>query len=653
MGPRPFHQVIPRRGAAASDDDSIVLALYHQLTGRPEMTQEFHRSTPPDPSSHGSRRRHSDESRPSGAGSLVGPTDEARNILTVGLEDYFEVAAFRGLIQRHHWYRFERSVERGTRNTLEFLDRHQVRATFFVMGWVAEELPELVRDVAEAGHEIATKGYYHKNVRRTPPEEFREDLLRSREALERAAGSRVLGYRAGDAWLAKQDLWALDILAQEGFEYDSSLGLVGRRFASEPWRRFVHTHTFGDRTLTVFPISSTRILGQDIPIAGGNYFRQFPPFLVRRAVSRWIRSYSAPFVMYFHTWEMDEDQPRIGGASMVQKVRHYRNLARMSEFVGHFLDRYRFTSVAEHQGFSTSFRGERPKVERPPAPEPRLPVQLNVQRDDQVPVTIIVPCYNEEVVIPYLNNTLERVRRSLEDFDLRFVFVDDASTDRTWESLNETFGHRADCVLIRQEQNGGPARAILSGLRASTTEIVCSIDCDCSYDPHLLATMIPLLEDDVDLVTASPYHPEGGVANVPRWRLFLSRGCSGLYRLALGEDIHTFTACFRVYRRSTVERVRVERAGFLGIAELIGKLSLTGGVVREQPAVLEARVMGRSSMKIAKTIAGHLGLLSSLMWLRVRGKGGLQALPPSAERPATAATASPPRERADTGVGVE
>lgn len=582
-----------------------------------------------------------------------GSGGEKRNILTVGLEDYFEVAAFRGLISRQHFYRFERSVERGTRNTLAFLDAHGVHATFFVMGWVADEMPELVRDVVEAGHEVATKGYYHKNVRRTPPEEFREDLLRSREAIQRASGRRVLGYRAGDAWLGSQDLWALDILAQEGFEYDSSIGPVGRRFASEPWRRFVHAHSFGDDLLSVFPISSARWLGQDVPIAGGNYFRQLPVPLIRRAVARWIRSYSAPFVMYFHTWEMDEDQPRIEGAPWLQKVRHYRNIARMPELVGYFLERYRFTSVAQHQGFSTELQGtELARIEplRPAAlVAAPAPTRGNISR---TPVTVVVPCYNEEVVIPYLNNTLERVKGSLRQYDLRFVFVDDASTDGTWQSLNETFGAREDCVLLRQERNGGPARAILSGIRASKTEIVCSIDCDCSYDPHLLSTMIPLLGDTVDLVTASPYHPEGGVANVPNWRLFLSRGCSRLYRLALNEKIHTFTACFRVYRRSTVQRVRVERAGFLGIAELVGKLSVNGGEIREQPALLETRVMGRSSMKVVRTIVGHLGLLTSLIWLRMRGGEAPIDPPDGAASPIEVAdhSAATPAPQAPTSV---
>jgi hypothetical protein len=318
---------------------------------------------------------------------------------------------------------------------------------------------------------------------------------------------------------------------------------------------------------------------------------------------------------------MDAEQPRIDGAPLLQRIRHYRNIPRMPELVGYFLERYAFTSVAEHQGYSTELPG-RPAASESAQRAPTSSIEVTTEAPrSRLPVTIVVPCYNEEVVIPYLRNTLDRVQQQLREYDLTFVFVDDASTDRTWESLTESFGQRLDCLVLTQAQNGGPAKAILAGIRAAKTEIVCSIDCDCSYDPHILATMIPLLEDGVDLVTASPYHPLGGVANVPPWRLFLSRGCSRLYRIVLGERIHTFTACFRVYRRSTIERIRVERPGFLGIAELVGKLSVGGGTIREQPALLETRVMGRSSMKVARTVIGHLGLLSSLLWLRIRGGG--------------------------------
>jgi glycosyltransferase involved in cell wall biosynthesis len=183
-------------------------------------------------------------------------------------------------------------------------------------------------------------------------------------------------------------------------------------------------------------------------------------------------------------------------------------------------------------------------------------------------------------------------------------------------------------VRIRHETNRGVAASILTGLRHASTEIVCSIDCDCSYDPHELANMIPLLRGDVALVTASPYHPKGHVHNVPSWRLVLSKSLSRIYRIVLRQPLHTYTSCFRVYRRSAMIGTQPERDGFLGIAELVGKLALSGAKIVEYPATLEVRVLGHSKMKIVRTIVGHLGLLASLAWQRVaqRVQGGAPAV---------------------------
>ncbi len=544
-----------------------------------------------------------------------------RHILTIGLEDYFQVAAFQRVIQSGQWHRFERTVERGTRRTLDLLAEHGVQATFFVLGWVADEYPELVAEVSEAGHEVASKGYYHRNIQLMTPAEFREDLQRSRNAIEAATGKRVMGYRVADRWFVPEDLWALGVLAEEGYRYDSSLALIGRRFSSEPWRRFVHTHIAGERRILEVPISSTSWFGQHIPVAGGTYFRQFPGWMIRRAVDSWHRSYTAPFVMYVHTWEMDSNQPRIDAAPWLQRLRHYRNLTRMPERVAYFLSRYQFTSVASHQGFSISpiepqGSDRRRKGEKAPSqPATPLPVEVG----SRASVSVVVPCYNEEVVIPYLKNTLDAMVETLEDrFDFRFVFVDDASTDRTWGMLKSTFGTRPNCQILRRERNGGVARAVLTGMLAAETGTVCSIDCDCSYDPIYLGSMIPLLEEGVDLVTASPYHPQGGVRNVPGWRLILSKTLSRMYRVVLDEDLHTFTACFRVYRREAFLSTGVDRGGYLGVAEMLGRLSLGGGRIREFPAVLETRVMGHSKMKVLRTIFGHLGLVAQLAWIRLR-----------------------------------
>jgi len=168
----------------------------------------------------------------------------------------------------------------------------------------------------------------------------------------------------------------------------------------------------------------------------------------------------------------------------------------------------------------------------------------------------------------------------------------------------------------------------MTGIKNAATEIVCSMDCDCTYDPHELLKMLPLLTDDVDLVTASPYHKNGGVLNVPEWRLFLSKGASFLYSRVLRSKLSTYTSCFRVYRRSSVVNLPVEQKGFLGVAEMLGRLDLRGGVIVEHPAILEVRLFGFSKMKTIRTIFGHLKLLSQLLKIRLDGgKKPLDAKP--------------------------
>jgi len=160
-------------------------------------------------------------------------TVEKRVLLTVGVEDYYQVGSFEGLIARENWYRFETRIARNTEKALELFDDFGIRATFFVLGCVAEAMPEIVREIARRGHEVASGGYWHRTIRQMTPEEFRDDLKRSREALERATGTRILGHRVPH-FLGPQDLWALDIVAEEGYAYDSSVRPLFRRFAKEP-----------------------------------------------------------------------------------------------------------------------------------------------------------------------------------------------------------------------------------------------------------------------------------------------------------------------------------------------------------------------------------------------------------------------------------
>jgi len=339
-------------------------------------------------------------------------------------------------------------------------------------------------------------------------------------------------------------------------------------------------------------------------------------------VDAWHRNEAAPFVMYFHVSELDRDQPKIYTATMLARIRHYRNLGKLSWVLSDYLQSYRFTSVADYVGAApqalaekTAATGRAPEIETVPQAE-RVRVAA-MKAAPRLPVTIVVPFFNEEDVLSYFANTIASVDADLgAQYDLSFIFVDDGSTDKTLERLRATFAVRPNCTVLSHGRNRGVSAAIATGLREAKTEIVCSMDCDCTYDPHELKNLIPALTGEVDMVTASPYHPQGAVLNVPVWRLSLSKSASFLYRLVLHNKLFTYTSCFRVYRRSAVVGLRLTESGFLGVAEMLGRLDLQGSTIREYPATLQVRLFGRSKMKVVRTIAGHLKVLAKLLQMR-------------------------------------
>ncbi|MEJ7700852.1 MAG: glycosyltransferase [Pyrinomonadaceae bacterium] len=355
-----------------------------------------------------------------------------------------------------------------------------------------------------------------------------------------------------------------------------------------------------------------------LPISGGNYFRQLPYTLMRRAVRDWtITATAEPFVLYFHVWELDPEQPRINAASNYNRIRHYRKLDKMEWILKENFSLYEFVGAAEFLGVKiqdSKFKIQDSAIEVQSFTEPKT-------QNLKSKISVVIPCYNEEPTLPYLANTLRSLETDLNrNYQCEFIFVDDASRDETFNKLNELFGAKPNVKILRHAVNQGVAAGILTGLQAAQTEIVCSMDCDCTYDPHELGNMIPLLSDGVDMVTASPYHKLGGVLNVPEWRLFLSKGASFLYRRVLQAKLDTYTSCFRIYRRSSVVDLQVREKGFLGVAELLGKLDLRGGRIVEHPAVLEVRLFGFSKMKTVRSIFGHLKLLSRLSKERLFGK---------------------------------
>ncbi len=230
-------------------------------------------------------------------------------------------------------------------------------------------------------------------------------------------------------------------------------------------------------------------------------------------------------------------------------------------------------------------------------------------------VTIVVPCFNEAAGLQRLRERLMLCEQRLSDrYQVHVVLVDDASTDETWEALQRTFGSRAGYRLVRHAVNLGIAAGIMTGIRHAVTDITCSMDADCTYDPLQIESMLQHFSDGVDVVTASPYHPQGQTVNLVAWRLAISRFASLLYWLLMRVPLHTYTSCFRVYRRSTVANVSLQNSGFVGVPELLWRVKRRGGQIVECPAVLTARIEGQSKMRLVSVSLGHFRLMCRILW---------------------------------------
>ena len=546
------------------------------------------------------------------------------HILTVALEDYFHGPAFSKVISKKRWGHFETRFEQNCLEVLDKLDQASAHATFFATAWVARKCPGVLREVIRRGNEIALAGQRSVSFRNLNRDSLREQVQRDRDILEHYTLHKVLGFRVTDTLLKPKDLWALRELAALGFRYDSSLSPFLRNFQSEPWRRHIHKNSFPSGDIWEIPLSSESIGGFLLPFAGGNYFRQFPEWLIQNLLTKGSASDVHPLVLYFRLWDFDSDQPRLQTGSLIRDFRHYRNSERMIRMMNDLLQRFQFCSIAEHLNLPVPAAGyelvARPELAKSPAYQ-----RVNRPR---TPISVIVPCFNEEEGIPFLASNLQSLKAELQSqFDTQFILVDDGSSDQTWSLLHKHFADNPDAKLIRHANNQGVSAAIMTGLRYSR-EIACSIDCDCSYDPSELRPMLHMLTSGVDLVTASPYHPAGTVLNVPGWRLLLSRASSALYRLVTGQKLHTFTACVRVYRRSSAVDMPLRYTGFLGVAELLGKMALQRKAIVEHPATLEVRIFGQSKMKVLRTIMGHLRLLGELSLIRLKRRPESRAASP-------------------------
>jgi polysaccharide deacetylase family protein (PEP-CTERM system associated) len=269
------------------------------------------------------------------------------NALTVDVEDYFMVSAFAAGIKFEDWPRYECRVERNTHRILELFAKYGVKGTFFVLGWVAENYPALVKDIQAAGHEIASHGYNHRLIYDLTQHEFRADIRRAKRAVEDITGVPVNGYRATSYSIVKKTFWALDMLVEEGFRYDSSIYPIHHdRYGVPGAQRFVHTIKTGAGDILEIPPTTFKLFGQNIPAAGGGYFRLYPLQVTKAIIRRINEIEKKTAVIYIHPWEIDMDQPKLQG-SLFSKFRHYVNLKTTEQKLGECMKEFKFKPISE------------------------------------------------------------------------------------------------------------------------------------------------------------------------------------------------------------------------------------------------------------------------------------------------------------------
>jgi len=273
---------------------------------------------------------------------------QIKNGLSVDVEDYFHAEAIAAHIGRNVWSTMQSRVVQNTYRVLDLLSERNVRATFFVLGWVADHFPYLVREIHSRGHEIGCHSYWHRLIYELTSEEFREDTRRAKDAIESAAGMKVIGYRAPSFSVTKRSQWALEVLWELGFQYDSSIFPIRHDIYGIPDHpRFLCHYGRDARSgIVELPISTWRVGFVNLPFGGGGYLRILPLAYTRRAFRRVNEHERQPVIVYFHPWEIDPEQPRLK-VQFRSRFRHYTNLDTMRNRVGALLQSYEFVPLCE------------------------------------------------------------------------------------------------------------------------------------------------------------------------------------------------------------------------------------------------------------------------------------------------------------------
>lgn len=271
--------------------------------------------------------------------------DNRLNAMTVDVEDYFQVSAFEGVIQKKDWDSISLRVGDNTNRLLDLFAKNNVKSTFFTLGWVAQRCPEVIKRIVNEGHELASHGLAHQRATTMSEDQFREDVRQSKDILENIGGVQLKGYRAPSFSINDSNTWAYDVLKELGFTYSSSTYPINHDLYGVPeWPRFKYKR---DNGLIEIPIPTIRKKDTNVGIGGGGYFRLYPYWLSKRRISEFMKTESAPYSFYFHPWEIDAQQPKFDNAPWKSKVRHYINLSKMEGKVEKLLNDFNWVTMQD------------------------------------------------------------------------------------------------------------------------------------------------------------------------------------------------------------------------------------------------------------------------------------------------------------------
>jgi len=268
------------------------------------------------------------------------------NLLTVDVEDYFMVSAFSDVVRTNQWENFESRIKNNTLRVLDIFDKYSVKGTFFVLGWIAERYPGIVKEIDRRGHEVACHSYCHRLVYNLTSKEFREDTRKAKAIIEGIIGKKISGYRAPSYSITENSLWALKILVEEGFKYDSSIFPIRHdRYGFPTYPRFPRMEETGtDGKILEIPLSTIKIFGENLPVGGGGYLRLYPLWLTHYAIRKLNEKERKSAIVYVHPWEFDPDQPRLR-STRLSMFRHYINLEKTHNRLESLFSTYKFCPI--------------------------------------------------------------------------------------------------------------------------------------------------------------------------------------------------------------------------------------------------------------------------------------------------------------------